>query len=148
MAYNKKQRLAEVLRSGILSIGPRIIEFEKRFTGYIGVKHAVAVNSDTSGLHLLIKALGIKEGDEVITTPFSFIASSNCILFDRAKPAEGGMIVTGDDEVAELCRSMRSQGRPVTGLWLEHERLDYNYRMSENFMRRWVWCSWKGSMSL
>ncbi|WP_422445602.1 DegT/DnrJ/EryC1/StrS family aminotransferase [Thermoanaerobacterium sp. DL9XJH110] len=213
--------VAEVLRSGILSIGPKIEEFEKEFASYIGVKHAIGVNSGTSGLHLLIKSFNIAEGDEVITTPFSFIASSNCILFERARPvfvdidpltlnmdigqieskvtektrailavdafgqpvdimalrkiaqkyglkliedsceavgseydgikagsmadgsvfafypnkqmttAEGGMIVTNDDEVANLCRSYRSQGRAVTGLWLEHERLGYNYRMSE-----------------
>jgi perosamine synthetase len=53
---------------------------------YIGVKHAISVNSGTSGLHLLIRAYGISDGDEVITTPFSFIASSNCILYERAKP--------------------------------------------------------------
>ncbi|MEW6105648.1 MAG: DegT/DnrJ/EryC1/StrS family aminotransferase [Bacillota bacterium] len=54
--------------------------------GYVGRKRAVPVNSGTSGLHLLVRALGIGEGDEVITTPFSFIASSNCILYERAKP--------------------------------------------------------------
>jgi len=78
--------VVEVMKSGVLSIGPRIKEFEKKVAEYIGVKHAIAVNSGTSGLHLLIRALGIKEGDEVITTPFSFISSSNCILFERAKP--------------------------------------------------------------
>lgn len=213
--------VTEVLRSGVLSIGPKIVEFEEKMADYIGVKHAIGVNSGTSGLHLLIKSLGITEGDEVITTPFSFIASANCILFEKAKPvfvdidpltlnmdlnlieskitektkaivavdafgqplnikevrriaekynlrviedsceaigseydgikagsmadgavfafypnkqmttAEGGVIVTNDDEVAELCRSMRSQGRAVTGLWLDHERLGYNYRLSE-----------------
>ncbi|NLK22321.1 MAG: DegT/DnrJ/EryC1/StrS family aminotransferase [Epulopiscium sp.] len=211
----------KVLRSGILSIGPKVEEFEKMIAEYIGVKHAIAVNSGTSALHLIIKALGIKEGDEVITTPFSFIASSNCILFEKAIPvfvdidedtlninidkieekitdktkailtvdafgqpmdmkkvkeiaqkhnlffiedsceslgsaynhikagsiadaaafafypnkqittAEGGVIVTNNDETAELCRSMRSQGRAITGLWLYHERLGYNYRLSE-----------------
>ena len=53
---------------------------------YVGVRHAIAVNSGTSGLHLLVRAFGIHDGDEVITTPFSFIASSNCILYERAKP--------------------------------------------------------------
>lgn len=213
--------VVEVMKSGVLSIGPKIEEFEKKVAGYVGAKHAIAVNSGTSGLHLLIKAFDIKDGDEVITTPFSFIASANCILFERATPVfadidpmtlemdagcieekissrtkailavdvfghpadiaglrkvaekyglilledacealgseyagvkagsaadgavfafypnkqittgEGGMIVTNDDRAAELCRSYRSQGRAVTGLWLHHERLGYNYRMSE-----------------
>ena len=78
--------VSEVLRSGVLSIGPKVEEFEQRISEYVGAAHAIAVNSGTSGLHLLIRALGIKDGDEVITTPFSFIASSNCILFERAKP--------------------------------------------------------------
>ncbi|HOC06391.1 MAG: DegT/DnrJ/EryC1/StrS family aminotransferase [Bacillota bacterium] len=211
----------EVLRSGVLSIGPVIERFEQLVSEYIGVKHAIAVNSGTSALHLMIRACGIEEGDEVITTPFSFIASTNCILFERGKPvfvdidprtfnldinqiearitsktkgilpvdvfgqpfdieavndiahrhnlvviqdscealgsawrgkmagsqstvaafafypnkqittAEGGVIVTNVDEIAELCRSMRSQGRAVTGTWLEHQRLGYNYRLSE-----------------
>jgi perosamine synthetase len=213
--------VVEVMRSGILSIGPKVREFEKRFEDYVGINHAIAVNSGTSGLHLLIKAYGIKEGDEVITTPFSFVATANCILFEGAKPVftdicpktlnmdiegiekkitrrtkailavdvfgnpmdieslraiarrydlllledscealgseykgrksgsmadgavfafypnkqittgEGGMVVTNNTEIAELCRSYRSQGRAVTGLWLEHERMGYNYRLSE-----------------
>ncbi|HHV56944.1 MAG TPA: DegT/DnrJ/EryC1/StrS family aminotransferase [Firmicutes bacterium] len=76
----------EVIHSPILALGPRIGEFEQAIAQYIGRKYAIAVNSGTSGLHLLIRALGIGEGDEVITTPFSFIASSNCILYERAKP--------------------------------------------------------------
>lgn len=213
--------VVEVMKSGILSIGPKVREFEKKIEDYVGIKHAIAVNSGTSGLHLLIKAYGIKEGDEVITSPFSFVASANCILFEGAKPVftdicpktlnidiegieekinertkailavdvfgnpvdierlraitrkhnlllledscealgseyngnkcgstadgavfafypnkqittgEGGMVVTNNEEVAELCRSYRSQGRAVAGFWLEHERLGYNYRLSE-----------------
>lgn len=75
----------EVLESGTLSLGPKLAEFKENFAKYIGVKHAIAVNSGTSGLHLIIKSLGIKPGDEVITTPFSFVASSNSILFERGK---------------------------------------------------------------
>jgi len=211
----------EVLKSGLLSMGPKVKEFENQFKEVFNTKHAIAVNSGTSALHLLIRALGIEEGDEVITTPFSFIASTNCILFEKAKPVfvdidektlnididkieekitnktkailpvdvfghpnnmkeimklarkydlkviedsceaigseyegiksgtladagvfafypnkqittgEGGMIVTDDDNIADLCRSMRNQGRSITGLWLYHERLGYNYRMSD-----------------
>lgn len=213
--------VVEVMKSGWLSIGPKIEEFEKKIADYVGVKHAVAVNSGTSALHLIMKSFDIKDGDEVITTPFSFVASTNCILFERAKPVfidinpetlemdidrieehitertkailavdvfghpmdmerlrkiadkhkliliedscealgseydgiksgsladaavfafypnkqittgEGGMVVTNTDDIAELCRSYRSQGRAITGFWLHHERLGYNYRMSE-----------------
>ncbi len=213
--------VVEVMRSGWLSIGPKIEEFEKKVANYVGVKHAIAVNSGTSALHLIVKSFGIGEGDEVITTPFSFVASTNCFLFEKATPVfvdidpqslemdinkieefitertkailavdvfghpmnmkrlreianknsliliedscealgsaydgaksgsladaacfafypnkqittgEGGMIVTNNDQIAELCRSLRSQGRSVTGFWLHHERLGYNYRMSE-----------------
>ncbi len=76
----------EVLRSGILSIGPKIQEFEKLFAAYVGAQYACAVSSGTAGLHMAMIAAGIGEGDEVITSPFSFIASSNCILYVGAKP--------------------------------------------------------------
>jgi perosamine synthetase len=78
--------VVSVLKTIQLSLGPKLPEFEKIFAKYIGCKYAVAVNSGTSALHLIIKSLGIKDGHEVITTPFSFVASSNCILFERAKP--------------------------------------------------------------
>lgn len=215
--------VSDVLHSPVLALGPKQEEFEAAVSGYVGRRFGVAVNSGTSGLHLLVKAYGIGEGDEVITTPFSFIASSNCIMYERAKPVyvdiepetgnlnpslieaaitprtkailpvdafgqparldeirqiasrhglaviedscesigseykgikagngafgdgavfafypnkqittgEGGMIVTDDEEVARLCRSLRNQGRGESGVWLSHERLGYNYRMDE-----------------
>lgn len=213
--------VVRVLKSGILSIGPKIEEFEKKVAQYIGVKYSIAVNSGTSGLHTIIKSLGIGAGDEVITTSFSFISSVNCIIMEGAKPifvdidretlnidvnevenyitnrtkailavdvfgqpvniiklrsiadrynlyliedscealgseykkikagsladaavfafypnkqittGEGGLIVTNDEWIAQMCRSLRSQGRAITGFWLHHERLGYNYRMSE-----------------
>lgn len=213
--------VTQVLKSGTLSIGPVIEKFEQKFIEKLGVRNAVAVNSGTSALHLLVRAYDISDGDEVITTSFSFISSTNCVLFERAKPvfvdidprtynldisqieskitartkailpvdvfgqpfdidavndiarrynlkviqdscealgscwkgkpvgsqadaavfsfypnkqvttAEGGMIVTDDDEIAEQCRSMRSQGRSLTETWLHHSRLGYNYRLSE-----------------
>ena len=211
----------EVMKSGILSIGPKIKEFEKRIAESTGVKYAVAVNSGTSALHIIVKALGIGEGDEVITTSFSFVASTNCFMMEGAKPVfvdidprtlnmnidgieekitkktkailavdvfgqpmdmkklreiadkynlyliedsceaigsvydgdkagsladaavfafypnkqittgEGGIIVTNNEEIALMSKSLRSQGREITGFWLHHERLGYNYRMSE-----------------
>jgi len=75
-----------VMKTRFLSIGPKVVEFEKRMGSFAGTKYAVAVNSGTSALHLIIRGLGIGEGDLVITTPFSFISSSNCILFEGAKP--------------------------------------------------------------
>jgi perosamine synthetase len=216
-----EQAVLDVLRSDHLSLGPRLPEFEHGLAEVAGVAHGVAVNSGTSALHLIVRALGLKEGDEVITTPFSFIASSNCLLFERVKPVfvdirpdtynidpaliaaaitprtrailavdafgqpaeldaiediasehglqliedscealgsewkgrrcgsfgaagafafypnkqittgEGGCVVTDSDEVAALCRSMRNQGRGETGEWLGHERLGYNYRISD-----------------
>jgi perosamine synthetase len=265
-----KEKVLEVLNTPNLSLGPKLAEFEEKFADYIGSKFAIAINSGTSGLHLCIKALDIKDGDEVLTTPFSFIASANCILFERAKPVfvdidektlnidvnkltdiikmlkvkskklksilpvhvfgkscemgeimelaeryelkiiedaceaigaeyltnkskiktqksnlqkksqykknvkgeksikdsrkyqeaqkrkiwqkvgtfgdcgvfafypnkqittgEGGMVVTNDDNIFKLCKSMRNQGRSDNGAWLEHKRLGYNYRISD-----------------
>lgn len=80
------EAVVAVLRTPHLSLGPKLDEFEQKLAAYAGVKYAVAVNSGTSALHLIIKALGIGEGDEVITTPFSFVASANCILFEGARP--------------------------------------------------------------
>lgn len=75
-----------VLKSGRLSLGPSLSKFESDFASYVGIKYACAVSSGTAGLHLVVKALGLKSGDEVITSPFSFIASSNCLLYEGIKP--------------------------------------------------------------
>jgi perosamine synthetase len=76
----------EVLRSGQLSLGPKLAEFERRFAERIGVSHASAVSSGTAGLHLALRAVGVEPGDEVITSPFSFVASANAILYCGATP--------------------------------------------------------------
>jgi len=247
ISNKEKNAVLSVLSTPNLSLGPKLEEFETRFAGYIGSKYSVAANSGTSALHLCVRALGIKGGDKVITTPFSFIASANCILFERAIPifvdidektlnidpgqlrekfkklslsnaqvkaiipvhvfgrpceieeivelaqhyevkviedaaeaigaeylvnskvkvgrknqndnkkqaewrkvgtfgdcgvfafypnkqittGEGGMIVTNDEKIYRLCRSMRNQGRGEDGAWLQHERLGYNYRISD-----------------
>jgi len=75
-----------VLRTSNLSLGPKLAEFEEKVAAFAERRFAVGVNSGTSGLHLVVRALGIGEGDEVITTPFSFVASSNCLLYERAVP--------------------------------------------------------------
>mgnify|MGYP003587570120 CR=1 FL=1 len=80
------EAVGEVLMTPNLSLGPKLVDFENMLAKVAQRKYAVAVNSGTSALHLIVKSLGIKEGDEVITTPFSFIASSNSILFENAKP--------------------------------------------------------------
>ena len=75
-----------VLKTPNLSFGPKVPAFEEAFARYCGTNFAVACSSGTAGLHLLVRALNIKDEDEVITTPFSFIASANCVLMERAKP--------------------------------------------------------------
>lgn len=86
ITQKEKQAVLEVLDSDFLALGPKLKEFEEKIAAYAGTEYAVACNSGTSALHMLVKALGIKEGDEVITTPFSFISSSNCMLYERARP--------------------------------------------------------------
>jgi len=215
------EAVSAVLRSPNLSLGPKLVEFEKAFAEYIGVKRAVAVNSGTSGLFLCMLAMGIGRGDEVITTPFTFVASATSIMMAGATPVfvdidpatlnidtakiestitpatkailpvevfgspagldevceiaqkhnlmviedacealgsalngkkvgtfgkmsvfafypnkqittgEGGMILTGDDDLADMCVSLRNQGRGKNGSWLSHERLGYNFRLSD-----------------
>jgi perosamine synthetase len=214
------EAVVDVMHSDTLSIGPRVQEFETLCARLTGRRHGVAVSSGTCGLHCAAIAAGIKEGDEVITTPFSFVASTNCILYVGARPVfvdidpvnlnldldkvnaaitprtraivavevfghpggmpeleqiaqkhelvliedacegfggfagkraigsfgrgsifgfypnkqittgEGGMIVTDDDTFAATCRSLRNQGRDSMS-WLAHQRLGFNYRLSE-----------------
>ena len=78
--------VTNVLRSGQLSLGPKVAEFEEKFADYVGTRYAVATNSGTAALHLCVKALGIGRGDEVLTTSFSFVASANCLLYEKALP--------------------------------------------------------------
>ncbi|HVB85821.1 MAG TPA: DegT/DnrJ/EryC1/StrS family aminotransferase [Candidatus Dormibacteraeota bacterium] len=228
-----------ILRSGRLSLGPAVEEFESRFAAYAGTRYAVATSSGTAALHLCVKALGIGAGDEAITSSFSFVASANCLLYENARPVfadidslslnldpvavreiiqrdyfrdahtkrlvnrssgralkailpvhifglpcdmepilttareyglhviedacealgaehrgrrvggfgdaavfafypnkqitsgEGGMIVTDNAHIENLCRSLRNQGRANDGGWLLHTHLGYNYRLSE-----------------
>ena len=210
-----------VLETPYLSLGPKLPEFESAFADFMGMARGVAVNSGTSALHLLVRALGLGPGDEMITSPFTFIASANCALFEGARPVfvdidettwnmdagrieaavtentrlllpvhifgrpmpmdrvmetaeargipvvedaceavgatyrgrlagtfglastfafypnkqmttgEGGMIVTDDEPLADLCVSMRNQGRDPGAGWLAHARLGYNYRLSD-----------------
>jgi len=207
-----------VLRSGQLSLGPRVPAFEQAFAARLGIAHASAVSSGTAGLHLALRAAGVSEDDEVVTTPFSFVASANAIVFERARPVfadidphtlnldpaaaaaavtdrttallpvhifgypadlpaferlglpivedacealgavhadgvavgarghpatfgfyankqlttgEGGMVTTADPAVKARIDSERNQGRAPDMGWLDHDRLGFNYRLSD-----------------
>ncbi len=82
----ERSAVLEVLQTPHLSMGPRITEFEAAVSEYIGAKEAIGVNSGTAGLHLCVRAAGIQPGDLVLTTPFSFVASTNVILFEGGIP--------------------------------------------------------------
>ena len=79
--------VTRVLRSGQLSLGPVLAEFEEKFADYAGTRYAIATSSGTAALHLAVEALGIGPGDEVLTTSFSFVASANCLLYAGAIPS-------------------------------------------------------------
>src|SRR5690242_19405588 len=82
----ERNAVAEVLAQPILSLGPRLERFEGKLAAYVGAPHAAGVSSGTAGLHLALLAAGVGPGDLVLTTPFSFVASANCILYTGARP--------------------------------------------------------------
>ncbi len=214
----EEEAVLKVLRSGQLSLGPTGPEFERAFAAKVGAAHGSAVSSGTAGLHLALRAVGVTDGDEVVTSPFSFVASANAIVFERAKPVfadidpvtldldpaaaaaavtdrttavlpvhifgypadlpafeklglpivedacealgahdregvpvggrghpavfgfyankqlttgEGGLITTGDAGVKARIDSERNQGRAPDMGWLDHDRLGFNYRLSD-----------------
>jgi perosamine synthetase len=214
----EERAVVEVLRSGRLSLGPLLGEFERRFAARIGSPYASAVSSGTAGLHLALRAVGVSDGDEVITSPFSFVASANVIVYERARPVfvdidprtltidpaaaaaavgprttallpvhifgwpadiealeqiglpivedacealgaryadgvsvgarghpavfafyankqlttgEGGMVTLGREADKQRIESERNQGRAPDMDWLDHDRLGFNYRLSE-----------------
>jgi len=218
----EERAVIEVLRSGQLSLGPRLAQFEGAFAARVGAPLASAVSSGTAGLHLALRAAGVGKGDEVITSPFSFVASANAALYERARPVfadidpvtlnldpaaaqaaitqrtrailpvhifgypadmpafeaiaaehgltivedacealgarhadgvpvggrghaavfgfyankqlttgEGGMVTTADPAVKQRIDSERNQGRAPDMGWLDHDRLGFNYRLSE-----------------
>jgi len=111
----------QVLQTTTLSIGPQIEAFEKATAEYIGAAHAVGVNSGTSGLHLAVIAAGVGENDLVITSPFSFVASANAILYERAIPVfvdvdpKTGNI---DPALAAECARDLARGGSAAAKWL------------------------------
>jgi perosamine synthetase len=225
---HEREAVLAVLNTPALSLGPKLPEFEEIIARYAGVKYAAAMSSGTAVLHCIVKALGIGTGDFVLTTPFSFIATSNCFLYEGAKPifvdidektynitprsvektylslpqskrqkvkaiiyvdvfgvpadgegfetlgkkyglhviddsaealgssrkdrkcgsfgdaglfafypnkqittGEGGILVTNNEKLAAISRSLRNQGRDDAAGWLQHARQGYNYRLSD-----------------
>jgi dTDP-4-amino-4,6-dideoxygalactose transaminase len=222
LGEREEELVLEVLRSGRLSLGPVQERFEREFAARVGAADAVAVSSGTAGLHLGVRALGWGEDDEVVTSPFSFVSSANCLLYERVKPVfcdvdpvtlnldpaaaweaigeqtkgilpvdilgypaalpalakvaaegglgiledscealgavdadgeqvgsrdhlavfafyankqmttgEGGMVTVSDPELAAALRSERNQGRAPDMTWVDHDRLGFNYRLTE-----------------
>jgi perosamine synthetase len=86
MGPREEELVLDVLRSRHLSLGPRLAEFEGALAGRLGVEHVSAVSSGTAGLHLALRAAGMQAGDEVLTSPFSFVASANAVLYENARP--------------------------------------------------------------
>jgi perosamine synthetase len=214
----EERAVLEVLRSGHLSLGPKVPEFERAFAERVGARHASAVSSGTAALHLALRAVGVSDGDEVITSPFSFVASANVVVYERATPVfvdidprtlnldpdaaaaavtgrtrallpvhifgypadlpalerhglpivedacealgavhadgtpvggrghpaafgfypnkqlttgEGGMLVMGSAEHNAQVDSERNQGRAPDMGWLDHDRLGFNYRLTD-----------------
>jgi perosamine synthetase len=82
----EEELVTDVLRSGRLSLGPTIDRFEEAFADVVGAPHAAAVSSGTAGLHLLCITAGVGPGDEVVTSPYSFVASANCAVYEGATP--------------------------------------------------------------
>jgi perosamine synthetase len=114
---DEKQAVLQVLDSGVIAQGPKVKEFEEKFAEYAGVEHAVAVSSGTAALHVSLLAHGVGAGDEVITTPFTFIATANSILFTGAKPVfcdiEEETYNVNTDLIAELITDKTKAILPV-----------------------------------
>jgi len=214
----EEQAVLEVLRSGQLSLGSRVPAFEQAFADRVNAPHASAVSSGTAGLQLALRAVGVSDGDEVITSPLSFVASANVCVMERAKPVfadidpvtltldpaaaaaavterttallpvhifgyptamvqlealgfpivedacealgatyadgtavggrghpaifgfyankqittgEGGMVTVGDAAIKQRIDSERNQGRAPDSDWLDHQRLGFNFRLSD-----------------
>ena len=86
LGEREEELVIAVLRSGRLSLGPMVDRFERLFAERVGARHAAAVSSGTAGLPLAVRLAGVGPGDEVITSPFSFVASANCVIYEGARP--------------------------------------------------------------
>lgn len=125
---SERQAVMDVLNTPNLSMGPQIEVFEAAFRSFTGSKHAIAVNSGTAGLHLCTRAAGIGPGDLVLTTPFSFVASTNTLLFEQAVPVFVDVDpVTGNMDpaaAAEAARDLMAGGSEAKK-WLPRRGTDH-----------------------
>ncbi len=121
LSDQERQAVADVLNTPTLSMGEQTLAFEQAVKDYSGAKHAIAVNSGTAGLHLCVRAAGIGPGDLVITTPFSFVASSNALLYENAVPVFVDIDVrTGNidpERVAQAAEALVKGGKAAAN-WL------------------------------
>jgi dTDP-4-amino-4,6-dideoxygalactose transaminase len=120
----ERQVVADVLRTPNLSMGGEILAFEEAVRAYTGSKHAIGVSSGTAGLHLCVRAARIEPGDLVITTPFSFVASSNVILYEGAVPVYVDVDpVTGNLDTRQVAQAARdlAQGGSGAQKWLPRQ---------------------------
>lgn len=101
-----RERVLEVLKSDFLTTGPFISEFEKAFSKYVGAKYAVAVANGTAALHLAAQSLGVTSGKEVVTTPMSFAATSNCVLYNSGTPVFADITGRGLISPAEIRKNL------------------------------------------
>jgi perosamine synthetase len=109
----EEELVLEVMRSGRLSLGPMLERFEREFASRLGIPGPVAVSSGTAALHLGVRALGWGSGDEVVTSPFSFVASANCLLYEDAEPVFcdiDPVTLNLDPAAAEAARGPRTAG--------------------------------------
>jgi len=128
----EREAVAAVLRTPNLSMGGEILAFEDAVCRYTGSKHAIGVSSGTAGLHLCVRAASIGEGDLVITTPFSFVASSNVLLYERAVPVYVDVEpLTGNLDVAQVRQAAAdlAQGGAAARRWLPRQGVSGSSRL-------------------
>jgi len=128
----EREAVGAVLRTPNLSMGGEITAFENAFCEYTGRKHAIGVSSGTAGLHLCVHAAGIGAGDLVITTPFSFVASANVLLFERAVPVFVDVDpLTGNIDPDLVCQAIEDlmKNRSAAGAWLPRRGVGPNAQL-------------------
>jgi perosamine synthetase len=120
----ERAAVLDVLSTSTLAFGPRLEHFERSLAERIGARHAVGVSSGTAGLHLCIVAAGIGEGDVVLTTPFSFVASANCVLYERARPVfvdiDPKTLTIDPDALASAARALTARGERLRAILPVH----------------------------
>jgi len=128
----EREAVAAVLRTPNLSMGQEIQSFENNFSDYSGWKHAIGVNSGTAGLHLCVHAAGISESDLVITTPFSFVASANVLLFEKAIPVFVDIDpITGNIDPELIRRAVKDlvESDQAAKKWLPRKGADQHHKL-------------------